>query len=646
MPRLPLVPLALVLAIASVGGAPAAGAPSTSAVPSMSARVSPSEPEGAVRVVGTRSAPRVNVHQMRVTTSSGSAPGAAPNATPVAPDDGAVAAAPDGTGRVETAPIDTSAAQTVGVTWLQGEDVASLRPQVRTKTRGHWSAWEDLPPSDGVPDEGTTEAGRTRAGTDPMWIGGADAVQIGFASGRAPAASDVKVALVGSEPAAQTTAPAVFARGTAVVRAAVATTDAVGTTVAGVVASAVAPPTIITRDQWGAAPAVCTPAVASTLVGAVVHHTADTNDYTTVAQAEQIIRNDQAYHINVRGWCDIGYNFIVDKWGNIYEGRANSLTQPVIGVHAGGFNTGTLGVAMLGDLSTVVPTPVELDAVARIVGYRLGAYGRNPAGTMTYTTLGGETSRYAAGTTVTLPVVMGHRDVDVTACPGDLGYPALSWVRARSQQVAYAEPLTWALYADLLQRAPDPVGLAGWSGQLLAGAAVSTVADRLAHSTEYVQRRVIDAYAAILHRGPDPTGLAGWTAAIMSGQLQIDDLSAQLLQSTEYYALAGGTPETFVSALYTDVLQRGPSTADVATWVAAIQVSGRWSAAIGVWRSLESASLRVNETYQAFLSRGADPTGLATWAPYWQSHGSDALRAQIVGSDEYMARASQRFWGV
>ena len=109
-------------------------------------------------------------------------------------------------------------------------------------------------------------------------------------------------------------------------------------------------PQIISREEWGARPQVCQPAVATALVGAVVHHTADPNDYSTVAEAERRIRADQAYHIDGRGWCDIGYNFVVDKWGNIYEGRDNSLTQPIIGVHAGGFNTGTLGVVDAGHL--------------------------------------------------------------------------------------------------------------------------------------------------------------------------------------------------------------------------------------------------------------------------------------------------------
>ncbi len=195
---------------------------------------------------------------------------------------------------------------------------------------------------------------------------------------------------------------------------------------------------MITRAEWGAGPQACTPGVASGLVGAVLHHTADPNTYTTVAQAMQQICNDQAYHINSMGWCDIGYNFLVDKWGNIYEGRAGSIQEPVIGAHAGGFNTGTVGIAMIGTYSDVTPSAAMQEAVAQVIAWRLAAYHRDPAGTMTYTTSGGS-DKYAAGTTVTLPVVMGHRDVYLTACPGNAGYATLPSVRARARQIIAAE---------------------------------------------------------------------------------------------------------------------------------------------------------------------------------------------------------------
>ncbi|MBO9556935.1 peptidoglycan recognition protein, partial [Cellulomonas sp.] len=177
---------------------------------------------------------------------------------------------------------------------------------------------------------------------------------------------------------------------------------------AGPLATA-AQPAVVTRAAWGARNQACAPDVASGLVAAVVHHTATTNGYASVDAAKAQIRNIQAYHIDGRGWCDIGYNFLVDKWGNIYEGRANGMTQPVVGVHAGGFNTGTVGVSMLGDYTATTPSAATQDAVGRIIGWRLGAYGVDPRGTMSYYTGNGDNSRFK-NQWVTLPRVFGHRD--------------------------------------------------------------------------------------------------------------------------------------------------------------------------------------------------------------------------------------------
>ncbi|HEY3438513.1 MAG TPA: N-acetylmuramoyl-L-alanine amidase, partial [Actinotalea sp.] len=136
------------------------------------------------------------------------------------------------------------------------------------------------------------------------------------------------------------------------------------------------------------------------------------------------------------GWCDIGYNFLVDKWGNVYEGRDDSGVKPVIGVHAGGFNTATVGISMLGTYSTLTPPAAVQESVARLSAWRLGQYYRDPSGSMTYHTYGGENSKYPAGTDVALPVIFAHRDVGNTACPGNGGYATLPWVRARATQLA------------------------------------------------------------------------------------------------------------------------------------------------------------------------------------------------------------------
>ena len=316
--------------------------------------------------------------------------------------------------RVQTAVVETEEFQTLGMTWPGEADVAGLGAQVRTRADGEWSEWIALDPADDGPDAGTADAVReVRGGTDRIWVGEADAVQLSFAATTEGGPADLSLALVSSEPPAA----------------------AVRVSATGAVTAAAAAPSIISRAAWGASPQVCTPDVASRLVGVVVHHTAGSNNYASVDQAMQQIRNDQRYHIEGRGWCDIGYNFIVDKWGNIYEGRANSGSQPVIGVHAGGFNTGTVGISMLGSYGTVDPPAATRESVARVVAWRLGQYHRDPIGTFVYHTLGGENSRFPAGTDVGLPVVFTHRDVAYTACPGEAGYAMLPWVRNRAREL-------------------------------------------------------------------------------------------------------------------------------------------------------------------------------------------------------------------
>ena len=87
-----------------------------------------------------------------------------------------------------------------------------------------------------------------------------------------------------------------------------------------------------------------------------MHHTADTNNYTA-DQVPAMMRSIYRYHTVSRGWGDIGYNVIVDKYGRLWEGRFGGLASTVIGAHAGGFNTGTFGVSMLGNYDTTPTTP-------------------------------------------------------------------------------------------------------------------------------------------------------------------------------------------------------------------------------------------------------------------------------------------------
>jgi hypothetical protein len=542
--------------------------------------------------------------------------------------------------RVESEVVSAAGFQTLGVTWPEKAKVGDLGGQVRTRTDGKWSTWVDLGPSDTSLDAGTADAVRARGGTDPVSIGNADAVQLAFTATAKGGPAGLSLALIGS--AEKPVSDAVVgstAGGEATIPTVVHPTSVV---------QAIAAPTVITRAQWGAPAQACTPDVASTLVGAVVHHTADSNSYTTVAQAMQQIRNDAAYHISGLGWCDIGYNFIVDKWGNIYEGRAHSLTQPVVGAHAGGFNTGTVGVAMLGTYDAA-PSAATQQSVARIIGWRLGAYGIDPMGSMTYYTGDGGVGAKFHNQNVALPRVSGHRDVWFTACPGDGGYAALPNIRAMAATFSYAQRFTQAqsvvkaLYQDLLLRPADTSGLQAWSALLAGGVGQPALVAALTSSSEYVQLRIRQAYQKVLGRAADVGGLAGWTQQILAGRVGVDDVQRTFYASQEFVNRSGGTDAGYVAMMYQSILGRTASPAEVASWVAKVHQYGRGWVVNQIWFSLEAASARAGAYYPLFLKRAADPAGRAGWAIVLLAQGEGAVRTGIAGSGEYRLLALTRY---
>nr|WP_239522019.1 N-acetylmuramoyl-L-alanine amidase [Geodermatophilus sabuli] len=168
---------------------------------------------------------------------------------------------------------------------------------------------------------------------------------------------------------------------------------------------------------------------APTIKAATIHHTAGNNDYTA-ADVPGILRSMYAYHAVSLGWGDIGYNVIVDKFGRAWEGRSGGLASTVVGAHAGGFNTSTFGVSMMGNYDVVAPPAVMLETVASVAAWKLSLYGVDPKGTTTLTSAGGGTAKYAKGQQVTLPTVFAHRDVGSTACPGQYAYSKMSDIRA------------------------------------------------------------------------------------------------------------------------------------------------------------------------------------------------------------------------
>ena len=183
------------------------------------------------------------------------------------------------------------------------------------------------------------------------------------------------------------------------------------------------------RSQWGGdSVPPREPPLYGTVQLAFVHHTVTANDYAPEDSAG-IVLGIARYHRNSNGWNDIGYNFLVDKYGQIFEGRAGGIDQAVVGAQAQGWNSNSTGVACLGTFTSVAQTPAGMDALARLIGWKLSLHGVPTSGEVAVTSLGGETNRYPSGTVVTFQRISGHRDGNSTSCPGDTLYSQLGALR-------------------------------------------------------------------------------------------------------------------------------------------------------------------------------------------------------------------------
>jgi hypothetical protein len=193
-------------------------------------------------------------------------------------------------------------------------------------------------------------------------------------------------------------------------------------------------PPILSRSTWGANEAIrrAPPSYAPSVQFALVHHTAGTNSYTA-SQSAAIVRGIEIYHVKGNGWNDIGYNFLVDKYGQIFEGRYGGVDKNVIGAHAEGFNTGSVGVAMLGTYGSAAPPPVAQSALAKLLAWRLDLAHVDPRSTLTW--VSGGNAKFVAGASVTLRAVSGHRDTGFTSCPGAALYAQLGAIAQKAASI-------------------------------------------------------------------------------------------------------------------------------------------------------------------------------------------------------------------
>jgi hypothetical protein len=335
----------------------------------------------------------------------------------------------------------------VGLTWV-GPVATGTEFKVRVRESGVWSTWFELEYGEyqGVGKDGI-ESVDTRVGSDPLLTGLADGVEVIMKNSTGAVPAEMKVTLVNSQVTKQD-------RNIAKQSIRLANTDSVlqSQTVAAQAGASVSPqgalvarPRIISRAEWGANESWrnSAPKIGTTLLAGIVHHTASTNNYTA-EQAPAQMRNLYAYFTKSLKYSDMGYNFLVDKYGTIYEGRSGCAvksvncdgpTIPVQGAHTAGLNKDTFGVSAIGNYDVLAPVNPDamVESIASLMAWKLAPYGLDPNATAKImSTDRSGSSKYRAGQTAITPVISAHRDVGKTACPGRYLYPYMDDIRARA----------------------------------------------------------------------------------------------------------------------------------------------------------------------------------------------------------------------
>lgn len=290
----------------------------------------------------------------------------------------------------------------VGLRW---RDAGGLDAEIRFRRGGRWSRWMQL----GSIGEHAPDGERTPSATAPVWVGRARAFQLRL-SRRPHKLRAHFVSARRGPPGA----------GAARRRASAALEGD--------------PPPIVTRDDWNAQGPRSAASYGEVKL-AFVHHTVTANGYSR-AESAAVVRSIQHYHRNVLGWNDIGYNALVDRYGQIFEGREGGVDQPVIGAQAQGYNGVSTGVANLGTFSGSRQTAAGVGATAELLAWKLSLHGAPAEGSVEVTSAGGPSNRHRDGTRVTFRRIAGHRGADKTTCPGDALFSQLGEIRAQAAELA------------------------------------------------------------------------------------------------------------------------------------------------------------------------------------------------------------------
>ncbi len=338
-----------------------------------------------------------------------------------------------------SAPEKATGYATVGVTWAPGAelDEDEITVSVRTRTKGAWSPWQELhydPAHE--PDPGTPEAEQAAApGTDAVVVGDVDDVQVRAATvtGQAPAGLALAVVDPGEDVAPAYQEPATESGdlplsgataaegGDPAAELSAATTGRAGGTPR---------PQIFSRAQWGADESLRdgSPSYGDVHAG-FVHHTVNANDYDR-EDVPSILRGIYAYHTQSRGWSDVGYNFLVDRFGQVWEGRYGGVDRPVIGAHTLGYNEDSFAMSAIGNFDITRPSEAMVSAYAGLFAWKLSLHG----------IAADDPSQQVNGDS--FQAVNGHRDAGSTACPGRYLYERLPDIRREAARLQQSPEVT------------------------------------------------------------------------------------------------------------------------------------------------------------------------------------------------------------
>ena len=316
----------------------------------------------------------------------------------------------------ETEPIRAEVT-VAGISWTDGRPAAAW---VRASTDGaDWTPWAQVViEAEHGPDPGTAEAATQTAASEPVYVGEAQWIQYRVQPQRLSDLVGLSAEVVETAGRNRSTLQRL---GDAFSNLTWNPAD---------VRAAPGRPDIIGRDVWGGDRCIGEDADEPSYNDGArmlfVHHTATAGSYSE-ASAPGVVYAICSYHANNRGWRDIGYNFLIDVYGNIYEGRAGGVDRSVWGAHTGGFNYYSTGIALVADHDNVSVGPAALESLEALAAWKLDQHHIDPIETTTIRSLG--STRYEEGVVVDMSNVSGHRDASSTSCPGNLCYPLLGSLR-------------------------------------------------------------------------------------------------------------------------------------------------------------------------------------------------------------------------